>query len=162
MLNDNSQLESLRAIVAPVCDAHGVQLVDARYAVDGGRVLRVLIERLGADPADGAGVTLADCSDVSRHLSDVLEQEPAGLADGAYRLEVGSPGLDRPLIGLEDFERFAGRAAKVETDAPVDGRKRFSGSLLGTDGDTVRFEQDGRAIEIPHPLITKAHLVHQF
>jgi len=162
MLNDNEQLECLRAIVRPVCDAHGLQLVDARYSVEGGRVLRVLIERPGADPAEGAGVTLADCTDVSRQLSDVLEEPHTGLPDGAYRLEVGSPGLDRPLIALLDFERFAGRAAKLDTAEPIEGRRRFSGSLLGVEGDTVRFEQDGRAVEIPHPQITKAHLVHQF
>lgn len=162
MPNNHEQLESLRQIVAPVCDAHGVVLVDARYTADSGRVLQVLIERPGADPAQGAGVTLTDCRAVSRGLSEVLEEREASLPQGAYRLEVGSPGLDRPLFTLADFERFGGRAAKLETDAPIAGCRRFNGTLVGVSGDCVVLEQDGQAVEIPHQQITKAHLVHQF
>ena len=91
MLNDSRQLEELRALVAPVCAAHGLELCDARFVTDHGPVLRVLIERPG-DPTGGAGVSLADCQAVSRDLSTVLDVESAPLPVGRYRLEVGSPG----------------------------------------------------------------------
>lgn len=161
-INDSDSLGRLRELVGAVCVEHGVDLVDARFTTDGGRVLRVLIEQPGADPAAGAGVTLSECSAVSRALSPVLDAHEDALPGGAYRLEVGSPGLERPLFGLADYERFAGREAKLQTHAPIDGRRRFTGILRGVDGTDVRFEQDGAPIVIPHGQIDKAHLVYRF
>jgi len=100
MLNDKQQLERLREIAAPVCSAHGLALVDARFASEhGGLVLRVLIERPEtAEQAEGgSGVSLGDCQSVSRDLSTLLDVEGPDLLPGRYRLEVGSPGLDRCL-----------------------------------------------------------------
>lgn len=161
-INDSKTLATLHAVVAPVCEAHGVELVDARFTFEGGRVLQVLIERPGADPAQGAGVTLADCTAVSRALSARFDADDSVLPPGAYRLEVGSPGLERPLIALTDFARFTGREAKVELRAPITGRRRFSGKLLGVHGERIEIEQDGSPIELPHGQITHAHLVHRF
>lgn len=161
-LNDSERLDQLRAVVGPVCAAHDLVLVDARFAMDGGRVLRVLIERAGADPAEGAGVTLTECSSVSRELSNVLDGHEDVLPAGAYRLEVGSPGLERPLFGIEDFVRFSGREAKLETRDPIAGRRRFSGTLLEVADQVVHLEQDGAPVEIPHGQIAHAHLVHRF
>jgi ribosome maturation factor RimP len=158
MLNDSQQLEKLRALIGPVCAAHGLELCDARFVTDHGPVLRVLIERPN-DPSGGAGVSLADCQAVSRDLSTVLDVEDASLPHGRYRLEVGSPGLDRPLFSQRDYERFAGREINVRTSRPVDGRRRFSGVLRGLDGDGIKLDVGGQELVVPLTEIEKANLV---
>lgn len=157
MLNDSRQLEQLRALVAPVCQAHGVELCDARFVTDHGPVLRVLIERPD-DPSGGAGISLADCQAVSRDLSTILDVEQENLPHG-YRLEVGSPGLDRPLFSQRDYERFAGREINVRTNHPVAGRRRFTGVLRGVTGDGIRLDVGGQELEVPLTDIAKANLV---
>ena len=161
-MNSSDHLAQLRQVAEPICLAHGVQLVDARFSSDHGFVLRVLIERPGADAKRGAGVSLDDCQRVSRDLSTALDVADGVTPESAYRLEVGSPGLDRPLFSLADFARFAGESVKVQTHAPFAGRRRFSGKLLGTEGDTVQLEQDGQIVALPHAEIAKAHLVPEF
>jgi len=162
MLNDSNVLSRLREVAVPVCRAHGLDLVDARYVADHGVVLRVLIERPGTTAEQGAGVALQDCQAVSRDLSVVLDAHEEVIPDGGFSIEVGSPGLDRPLFTVADFARYAGHDAKIQTRGPINGRKRFNGRLLGVDGDTVRVEQDGTAMDIPHAEITKANLVYRF
>jgi ribosome maturation factor RimP len=160
MLNDTQHLEKLRALVAPVCQAHGLELVDARFVTEHGAVLRVLIERPD-QPAGQSGVSLADCQAVSRDLSTVLDVESDALP-GRYRLEVGSPGLDRPLFSLRDFERFAGREVDVRTNRPYAGRKRHKGLLRGVEGDGVKLDVGGEELMVPMTEIAKANLVYRF
>jgi ribosome maturation factor RimP len=145
-----------------VCAAHGLSLVDARYTTEHGFVLKVLIERPGADLKTGAGVSLDACQAVSRDLSTALDVAEGVTPDGAYRLEVGSPGLDRPLFSLSDFERFAGEKVRLQTHHPVAGRRRFSGTLLGVDGDGIKLDQDGQVLTVQHTEIAKANLVYRF
>lgn len=158
--------QEIEAVVEPVCRAHGVELVHVVKAAErGGAVLRVLIDRPGNTGEPGEGVTLADCQAVSRDLGPALEVHDA--VPGAYRLEVSSPGLDRPLVKLRDFERFAGREIKVTTFAPQpDGqggeRRKFQGTLLGADGESVRLEVDGSELQLPHSEISKANVVYRF
>lgn len=163
-MNSAEHASKLRAAVTPICRQHGLDLVDVRVTRAGGPVLRVLVEQPGADPEAGAGVTLDDCQAISRSLSELLDDEPPELhlpKDG-YRLEVGSPGLERPLIGLQDYARFAGREAKIQCDRPVQGQRRFSGPLMGIEGEDVLLEQDGEPIRIPYTEVAKAHLVYRF
>ena len=160
--NDSSRLAQLRQVVEPICAAHGVSLVDARFTNEHGFVLKVLIERPGSDAKSGAQVSLADCQGVSRDLSAALDDVEGIAPQGAYRLEVGSPGLDRPLFSLADFERFAGEDVKISTFKPVDGRRRFSGKLTGVEGQLVLLEQDGQLIKLQHDEIAKANLVYRF
>ena len=172
MLNGKEQLERLREIAAPVCSAHGLALVDARFASEhGGLVLRVLIERPdqpessgSASPQQerGSGVSLGDCQAVSRDLSTLLDVESPDLLPGRYRLEVGSPGLDRPLLTPQDFQRFAGREVRVRTSRPIDGRKQLEGVLQGLAGDCVKLSADGHEWSVPLDLISKANLVFRF
>jgi ribosome maturation factor RimP len=166
MLNDKQQLERLREIAAPVCAAHGLALVDARFASEhGGLVLRVLIERPDAaeqEPGAGAGVSLGDCQAVSRDLSTLLDVEDPDLLPGRYRLEVGSPGLDRPLLTPQDFQRFAGREVRVRTSRAVGGRKQIEGVLQGLAGDCVKLSLGEQELVVPLAEITKANLVFRF
>lgn len=158
--------ERLRTLAEPVCLAHGVDLVDVRLVTAGGRrVLRVLIDR---DPppgqpteVPGSGVTLADCTAVSRDLGAALDLHE-DLVSGRYDLEVGSPGVERPLVRREDFDRFRGREARVATARPLDGRRKFQGVLRGVEEESVLLEQDGAEVRLPLGDITKANLVHRF
>src|SRR5918912_1620534 len=119
-------VEKVRAIAAPLAAGEGLELVDVELAGAGGRTtLRLYIDRAG-------GVSLDDCTSVSRAVSAALDVEDP--IEGAYDLEVSSPGLDRPLRTPEHFQRFAGRKARIKTYGPLaeaSGRKSFSGTLLG-------------------------------
>ena len=85
-------------------------------------------------------MTVEDCETVSRALSPVLDM--ADPIDRAYRLEISSPGIDRPLVRKSDFDRYAGHLVKIETEIPIDGRKRFRGLLIGTEGEAARIRRD--------------------
>lgn len=156
------QQRRLEEVVDAVCTAHGLRLVDARFVTQRGAVLKVLIERPGESDG-GSGVTLSDCQAVSRDLSTALDVEDDAVPNGAYRLEVSSPGLERPLLRAADYVRFEGREAKVTTKAPIDGRRNFTGVLSGTSGEgegiSVRMQVEGNELEIPFAMITKAHLL---
>jgi ribosome maturation factor RimP len=167
---DRTRIES---VVLPICRAHGVELVDVVYAREpGGAVLRILIDRerpeLSRKP--GSGVTLEDCKAVSRDVGTALDVHEDALPASRYRLEVGSPGLDRPLVKPEHFARFTGSEAKIHTRCEVAGaeaaRRNFKGTIRGlVDGaptPTVRLEDGGQSFDIPLSSIQKAHLVPQF
>jgi len=159
--NDPEQLKILSAIAAPVCRAHGLLLVDARFHLERGTVLRVLIERKDGEGQARGSVSLADCQAVSEDLSVALDADERMAPLGAYQLEVSSPGLDRPLFKLDDFKRFLGRVVKIQTARAVSGRKRFRGKLVEVQGENVRIEQDGSAVVIHYPDIHKANLVFE-
>ena len=159
MLNSSNQLERLSEIAGGVCLAHRVALVDARFVTQRGVVLKVLIEPTST--RKGAGVTLTDCQAVSRDLSTALDVEEALMPAGGYRLEVGSAGLERPLLSLEDFERFAGREVKVRTKEPIDGRRQFTGELLAVQGETIWLKVGGKDQRIVYADIAKAKLVYR-
>ncbi len=146
----------IAAIIEPALEDRGFRLV--RVAISGreGKTVQVMAER-----SDGT-MTIEDCEAVSREISALLDvHDPIA---GAYRLEVSSPGIDRPLVRPSDFEDWAGHEAKIELAEPIDGRKRFRGKLEGFDGGEVRIEVDlgeaGRqVIGLPVGLIAEAKLV---
>jgi len=117
-------------LAEPVLTALGYRLVRVRVSGSAGCTVQIMAER-----PDGA-MAVEDCEAASRALSPVLDV--ADPIDGPYRLEISSPGIDRPLVRRSDFERYAGHLAQVEMLAPIDGRRRFRGELLGTDGDLAR------------------------
>lgn len=140
-------------IVAPSIAAMGYELVRVQLLGDRAPVLQVMAER-----SDRAGMTVEDCAQISRAVSAVLDVEDP--IDSTYTLEVSSPGIDRPLVALGDFERFSGHLAKVETRVPVDGRKRFRGALAGIEGEAVRLDLvDDGTVLLPHAQISRAKLV---
>jgi ribosome maturation factor RimP len=162
LVNNTEQLRKIEEIVRPVCRVHGMDLVDARFHLHRGPVLKVIIERAGASETRQSGVSIADCQAVSQDLSTAMDAyEEIGLS-GEYRLEVSSPGLDRPLFRLDDFRRFEGNEIKLQTGEPVQGRKRFRGTLLGVEGDHIRLRTDDSEVVIPHRDIAKANIVYRF
>jgi ribosome maturation factor RimP len=145
--------QRIRALIAPSLDAMGYELV--RVVLQGRQSLTLQIM---AERCDRRPMTVDDCADISRSLSALLDVEDP-LA-GAYTLEVSSPGIDRPLTRRQDYERFAGFEAKVETALPVDGRKRFRGRVLGLAADDrLRLATDGGEVEIPLTQVKSAKLV---
>jgi ribosome maturation factor RimP len=122
------------AVAEPVIEGMGYRLVRVRISGTDGCTVQVMAER-----PDGS-MTIEDCEEISRALSPVLDV--ADLVDRAYRLEISSPGLDRPLVRRSDFARHAGHLAKIEMNVPVDGRKRFRGTILGVEGDIALLRRD--------------------
>src|SRR5437660_2211950 len=122
------------AIVAPVLEGLGFRLVRVRVSGLAGCTVQIMAER-----PDGT-MRIDDCEAVSRALSPVLDV--ADPIDRAYRLEVSSPGIDRPLVRRSDFERFSGHLVKIEMAVAHQGRKRFRGTLAGVEGDAVRLHRD--------------------
>ena len=148
-----SELESeIERLIAPALDGLGFAVVRVKLLGKAPRTLQVMAERQG-----GATMTVNDCGEISRVISALLDVEDP--ISGSYSLEVSSPGIDRPLVSADDFERFAGHLAKIETRRPLDGRKRFRGQLLGVAGDDVRVMVDGGVAAIPFADITAAKLV---
>ena len=111
-----------------------------------------------ADRADGAQIGVGDCEAISRALGAVIDV--ADPLQGAWTLEVSSPGIDRPLTRAKDWNRFAGHLARAETGMPIDGRKRFSGIVLGADAEQARLRlDDGTEVSLPRAQLRRARLV---
>src|SRR5262249_51510691 len=122
------------AIAEPVLENLGYRLVRVRISGSDGCTVQVMAER-----PDGT-MTIDDCENASRALSPVLDV--ADPVERAYRPELSSPGIDRPLARRSDFERYAGHTIKIEMAAAVEGRRRFRGLLLGAEGDAARIRRD--------------------
>jgi ribosome maturation factor RimP len=117
-----------------------------------GGTLQIMIE-----PADGRAMDVEACAVLSRALSAVLDVEDP--MPGSYTLEVSSPGIDRPLTRPKDYARWAGHIARLETAEPVEGRRRFKGTLLGLEGDLVKVRlEDGKETQVPLSAVSKAKL----
>lgn len=145
--------ERISALVAPSLDAMGYELVRVLLQGRQNPTLQIMAER-----RDRAPMTVDDCADISRAMSALLDVEDPIAA--AYTLEVSSPGIDRPLTRRQDYERFAGFEAKLETTRPVDGRKRFRGKVLGVDpDDRVQLMVETGEIFIPLGEVKSAKLV---
>lgn len=156
-------VNALEQLIDPICRAHGVELVDVRYLREPkGAVIRVIIDRNLPGVEVGSGVSLEDCTGVSRDLSAALDVHDDLLPSGHYRLEVSSPGLERPLVKLKDFERFSGREVKVRTQTPIERQRRFRGKLLRVVDQSIEIDQDGKILLIPHADIAQANLVYRF
>ena len=135
-------------MIEPAVTGLGYELVDVQ-ASNGGRMLRLFIDKPG-------GITVEDCASVSRHLTRVFAVEGVDYE----RLEVSSPGLDRPLRKGSDFARFAGHRAEVRMRTPdPSGRRRFVGVLRGTDAGRLSIELDGQMIGLDLADVERAKLV---
>ncbi len=140
-------------LLDPVAEAAGFEIVRLRLTGGHRRILQIMAE-------DAAGeMTIENCTALSRVVSEVLEA--ADPIQGEYVLEVSTPGVDRPLTRLKDFEAYEGYDARVELDRLVENRKRFKGTLAGVDGDNVAIDLEGEAETalVPFAWITDAKLV---
>jgi ribosome maturation factor RimP len=143
-------------IVEPVLAGLGYRLVRVRVSAFAGCTVQIMAER-----PDGT-MTVEDCEAASRALSPVLDvNDPI---ESAYRLEISSPGIDRPLVRQSDFDRYAGHVAHIEMAAPIDGRRRFRGTLIGTAGAAARIRiaeaaPDKADVLLPIDEMTEARLV---
>ena len=143
--------KQVEALAEPLCDSEGLELVHVEYQREpGGRTLRLYIDRAG-------GVTLGDCANVSRQLNDMLDVYLDDI--GSYNLEVTSPGPERPLSKLQDFERFKGRKAKIKTWQPINDQKNFTGIISGVAADQIKLSSNEKTVVIPFGDISKARLV---
>lgn len=145
--------ERISALVAPPLDAMGYELVRVLLQGRSSLTLQIMAERRDRQP-----MTVDDCADISRAISALLDVEDP--IAGAYTLEVSSPGIDRPLTRRQDYERFAGFEAKLDTTQPVDGRKRFRGRVLGVNAeDQIRLVIETGEVTIPLAVVKSAKLV---
>ena len=171
-------LEKIRGAAERVARSEGLEVFDVEWKIGKQRFLRVYIDRVpgavspagGAEVAGGSGevvtdpygaISHSDCERVSQQLSVILDVE--GLIEGpGYVLEVSSPGLDRALRKAGDFDRFAGKLAKITTSEPIGGQSFLEGRLAGIADGKVRLELEGknaRVVEVPLEAIRKANLV---
>jgi ribosome maturation factor RimP len=143
----------LAAFVQPTLESMGYELVRVIVLGKDRPTVQVM-----ADRADGSQITVQDCEAISHALGAVLDVEDP--IAGAWSLEVSSAGIDRPLTRPKDWNRFAGHLARAETQAPIDGRRRFSGIALGADDANARMRlDDGSEVALPLATIRRAKLV---
>ncbi len=151
---DIADIAAIAALIEPDVKALGFELV--RVAIKGGQS-NTTLQIMAEDPATGQ-MTLEQCATLSRRLSDLLDE--ADPIESEYRLEVSSPGIDRPLTRPADYVRWSGHAAKVSLSEPHEGRKRLEGQLVALDGDAVRLDIEKLGeIAIPLSKIQSAKLV---
>src|SRR5580700_6533808 len=134
LITEPGRAARVAALVEPVLAELGYRLVRVRVSGFAGCTVQIMAER-----PDGT-LTIEDCESASRALSPVLDV--ADPIEGSYRLEISSPGIDRPLVRRSDFDRYAGHVAHIEMLAPIEGRRRFRGVLLGSEGDNARMRHD--------------------
>lgn len=142
----------IQDLVEPTINDMGFEVV--RVHVSGGQTLKVQIM---TEPLDGGDMSVDWCAKISRAVSAVMDVEDP-IVD-AYTLEVSSPGLDRPLVRQKDFDRFSGFEAKIELQHVIDGRRKFSGRLLGTEDDNIKIDIDGETVNVLFSDIAKAKLI---
>jgi ribosome maturation factor RimP len=157
LITEQGMAARVAAIAAPVLDGLGYRLVRVRVSATSGCTVQIMAER-----PDGT-MTIEDCEAASRALSPVFDAEDP--IEREYRLELSSPGIDRPLVRRSDFERYAGHEAKIEMAGALDGRKRFRGILTGVDGEAAKLRRkdaaEGEAADVSLPIgdMVEARLV---
>lgn len=147
-----SSVEKVTQLIEPTVQALDLELWGVEHASQGKySVLRIFIER-------EAGVTIDDCERVSRQVSAIFDvEEPIA---GEYTLEVSSPGMDRLLFTPQQFQRYRGEEVSVRMRTPVDGRRKFKGTLTDVVDDIIHIQVDGSDFELPHGDIEKANIVY--
>ncbi len=150
----NISLEArIAAIVEPSLVHMGYELVRVAVLGRDRPTVQIMVDR-----ADGAAVSIDDCELLGRHFNSMMNVEDP--IPGAWTLEISSPGIDRPLTRVKDWNRFAGHAARAEVVAPIYGRKRFYGVVLGADTTAARLRlDDGTEVALPLTDIRRAKLV---
>ena len=143
--------DELQKLLEPTIERLGYELTDLEVRLSGqGGLLRLTIDKPD-------GIDLNDCEKVSQAVSALLDVEDP--VPGNYNLEVSSPGLDRKLTKVEHFQRFEGETLKVTMRFPIEGRRRFRGTLVSSDDENIVVEVDGESHSLPLTMIDTARLV---
>jgi ribosome maturation factor RimP len=155
-------LDQIRAIAERVAASRGLDVWDIQSRREaGGHVVRVFIDRPGPSATPEESVSVEDCEQVNREMGTILDVEDP--LPFTYTLEVSSPGLDRPMRGIDDYRRFAGRLAKIVVREAVDNQKAFEGRLRGVEQEDVLLEApNGRMHRLPLRLIARGRLDVEF
>ena len=152
VLSDEKFLAGVNRLAEPVCDAEGLELVHTEYQMEpGGKVLRLYIDKPD-------GISIDDCAAISRQVGDLLDIYIE--SDHRYRLEVSSPGSNRPLAKQDDFNRFKGQLVRIQSSRSIDGQKKFKGTLTGIKDEVVTLTVINKSVAIPFEDITKARLIN--
>ncbi len=142
------------ALVEPVIEEMGFELVDVEFLTDRGRkVLRIYVDAEG-------GITLDECVEVSREVGTLIDLED--VVSDQYVLEVSSPGLDRPLKKEKDFAAAVGRKVKVKMKKPVEQRRNFTGILESFENDVIALQFDNHIVDLPLKEVERARIVYEF
>lgn len=149
------KIDQLKAILAPVVESMGFEFWGVQYIQGHGAVVRIFIDH-------EEGISVDDCADVSHQVSGVLDVEDP--INTEYVLEVSSPGMDRPLFTLEQWQRFIGEKIKVRLLGPIEGRRRFTGELLevNEEDEQVLLRHDADVLLVPFGQIDRANVEPQF
>ena len=151
---DSKTLARVGELVEPIIADQNLELVDITYAHENKRwVLRITIDKED-------GVTLRDCTNVSKEVGYILEIND--VIPHPFHLEVSSPGLERPLKTERDFKRFCGRTVKIVTAEPLEGQTYFRGTIQAVQDGTVHLDSEGRSVSIPLKAIDRAQSVFEF
>jgi len=151
--DNNRLIEKIKEVAQPLCQAENFELVHLELVnSDREKIVRLFLDKPG-------GITVADCVHVSRQLSDLIDIHIENI--GNYRLEVSSPGPNRPLNKKEDFHRFKGERVKIVTNELIENQKNFTGILEIINDDSVVIAIDGKRVEISDHVISKAILAGQ-
>lgn len=154
----------LLALIEPVVRAHGAEVCDIEFKNENGWVLRVFVEKLGASEhklnTKDAAIDLELCAGIARDLSPALDVDDP--IPGRYNLEVGSPGVERPLRTEADFVRFAGEKAKIKVSTAVQGQKVLVGTLGPVSGGVITVEDGNKQYPVPIHDVVSARLVFEF
>ncbi|GAB3480650.1 ribosome maturation factor RimP [Marinomonas epiphytica] len=152
----SAQHSVLEGLIRPVVEGLGFQFWGMEYLSHGkDSVLRIFIETDAEK-----GIDVEDCAQVSRQVSSILDVEDP--ITGEYNLEVSSPGLDRPLFELAQFQAYVGAIVSLRLRVPFDGRRKFKGQLVGVENEDVVVRVDQEEYLLPIDLIEKANVVPQF
>lgn len=150
-MSKGNVVNTIEEIVAPVIIDLGLELVDIQYIKEGGNwYLRVFIDKPG-------GIGLEDCQLVSARIDPLLDEKDP--IPQSYFLEVSSPGLERPLKKIADYERFTGERIKLTTFVPVEGKRKFMGKLVHASNHSVTLEFEGQNVVIPMDAVASARLM---
>lgn len=144
--------ERIEQLIGPTVEDLGFDIVRIRLSGKENMILQVMAER-----RDGEPMVVDHCATISRAISAVLDVDDP--IESGYTLEVSSPGLNRPLVQLRDFEKFSGSEARIELHNLIDGQRRFRGQLQGLDGETIQLQTDNGLVGLPFSDLKKAKLL---
>jgi ribosome maturation factor RimP len=147
-------VEIVEELITPCVQESGMELVDVEFVKEGGCwYLRIFIDKPG-------GIGIEDCGYLSQKIDRILDEKDP--IPQSYRLEVSSPGIERPLKKLSDFSRFAGNMAVINTFAPYDGKRNLTGRIAAVHGDNIILESEGKEFTIPFRQVASARLKAEF